>query len=319
MTVEYGLWHTIRHADGSWQIAYDSIDGAESNPVYAFSDAACAATATNVQVVAVGPAGQLYHTVRNANGSYQPSFGIVESVVSGAPGPFKAACCAAAANDDVHVVALALNGQLWHTVRHADGSWQSSFVAVPGAPGPVSAVDAVHVDDDLIVAVVGPDGWVYTTKRDDGNGWWDGAFILKQGQPNADGPYTDVAIARAGNDAQIVTTSQGGVVYHAWFQENWWWPTWQGSWNAIAAQESNDPAPFGAVSCSLVDGGDLHVLAIGDGGQMFHTIRHPDGSWQSWFGWVNGQESNGFATFSAIGSAGASADLHVVGLAWQHD
>jgi len=319
MTVEYGLWHTIRHADGSWQSAYFSVDSAESNPTYTFSDAACAATTTDVQAVAVGPAGQLYHTLRDWSGGWQPSFGIIESYVSGAPGPFKAACCAAAANDDVHVVALDGTGQLWHTVRHSNGSWQSAFVAVPGAAGPILAVDAVHVDDDLIVAVVGSDGWLYTTKRDDAGGSWDGVFDFKPGQPNADGPYKDVAIARVGDNGHLVAVSQGGLVYHAWFQDNWLWPTWQGSWNSIVAQESNDPAPFGAVTCSLVDGGDLHVTAVGDGGQMYHTIRHPDGSWQSWFGWVNQQESNGNAVFTAVGSAGASTDLHVVGLAWQHD
>ena len=318
MTVEYGLWHTIRYSDASWQGSFGSVDSMESNPIHAFSDAACAATGSQLQAVAVGPGGQLYHTVRNANGTWQPFFGHVEGIVAGAPGPFSQVCCAGFGSD-FHVVALDPNGQLWHTVRHGDGSWQPTFVPVPfgpTAPGGFLAASAVHGDDELVVAAVGSDGWIYTNAREDSDASWS-TFSIVAGQPNDGGPHADVAIARLGTDYHVVAVSQGGFLFHSLFHSVW--PLgWQGFWGSIQGVEANAPEPFSAVDCGFV-GNDLHVAAVGDGGQLWHTIRYPDTSWQSSFGWVNGQEANGNVVFTAVGAAAFASELHVVGLAWQHD
>jgi len=43
------------------------------------------------------------------------------------------------------------------------------------------------------------------------------------------------------------------------------------------------------------------------GGQLWHTIRNADGSWQSSFGLIESQESNNPGPFTAIGAAGVGA------------
>src|SRR5689334_16095641 len=74
--------------------------------------------------------------------------------------------------------------------------------------------------------------------------------------------------------------------------------TWQPFFGNVKAQESNNPGPLYAVDCA-VDGNDLHVVASTNvtldpinGGELWHTIRFADGTWQSFFGNVKAQESN---------------------------
>ena len=50
------------------------------------------------------------------------------------------------------------------------------------------------------------------------------------------------------------------------------------------------------------------------GGQLWHTIRNPDGSWQPNFGLIEGQEHNDPGAFSAISCAGVGNQLQVVGV-----
>ena len=80
----------------------------------------------------IAPSGQLWHTIRNADGSWQPQFGLVEGQETNNPDPFVRVGCAGVGNI-MELVGI-VNGQLWHTIRNADGSWQSQFGLVEG-PG----------------------------------------------------------------------------------------------------------------------------------------------------------------------------------------
>jgi hypothetical protein len=70
------------------------------------------------------------------------------------------------------------------------------------------------------------------------------------------------------------------------------------------AQESNDPGEFQAVSCAGVEG-ELQVVGVTEDGEMWHTIRHANGSWQPSFGDVKAQESNDPGEFKAVACAAA--------------
>jgi hypothetical protein len=255
--LERQLWHTIRNADGSWQSAFGLIEGQESNNPGPFGWVACGGVGNQLQLT--GQAGwQLWHTIRNADGSWQPFFGLIEGQESNNPGPFNEIGCAGV-GDQLQVVGV-VNGQLWHTIRNADGSWQSAFGLIEGQesnnPGRFRAVSCAGVGDQLqVVGIVG--GQLWHTIR------------------NADG-------------------------------------SWQPFFGLIEGQESNNPGVFSAVGCAGV-GDQLQVVGI-VGGQLWHTIRNADGSWQSAFGLVEGQESNNPGVFSAVGCAGVGDQLQVVGI-----
>ena len=85
----------------------------------------------DVHVPAVNSDGHLWHTIRFADGSWQP-FGDVEGQ-TGEMGTLRQASCASVGGD-VHVTAVNSAGRLWHTIRFADGSWQP-FGDVEGQTG----------------------------------------------------------------------------------------------------------------------------------------------------------------------------------------
>ena len=70
----------------------------------------------------------------------------------------------------------------------------------------------------------------------------------------------------------------------------------------VEGQESNNPGPFGAISCAGA-GDELQMIGVA-GGQLWHTIRHADGSWVPSFNLVEGQEPNNPGPFGAISCAG---------------
>jgi hypothetical protein len=79
-------------------------------------------TTDELQVIATtGNGRRLWHTIRHANGSWD-QWDDVETQ-AGNKGPFEDIECASV-NDELQVIATTGNGRrLWHTIRHANGSW----------------------------------------------------------------------------------------------------------------------------------------------------------------------------------------------------
>jgi hypothetical protein len=100
----------------------------------------------NLHAAAVNAAGRLWHTIRFANGSWQP-FGDVEGQ-TGEMGELRHVALSAI-GPWLHVAAVNAAGRLWHTIRFADGSWQP-FGDVEGQTGEMG--DLRHV----AVGAVGP-------------------------------------------------------------------------------------------------------------------------------------------------------------------
>ena len=110
----------------------------------------------DLHVTSVDVGGKLWHTIRFADGSWQPFFGNVNAQESNDPGSLYAVDCTSDV-DDLHVIATtdvnnARNGgKLWHTIRFADGSWQRRFedvdTRVPGVPGAFFGVGCAVVDN----------------------------------------------------------------------------------------------------------------------------------------------------------------------------
>jgi hypothetical protein len=95
--------------------------------------------------------GQLWHTIRKADGTWQPSFGLVEGQEANDPGAFSGISCAGVGNE-LQLVGV-VGGQLWHTIRKADGTWQPSFGLVEGQeandPGAFSGISCAGVGNAL--------------------------------------------------------------------------------------------------------------------------------------------------------------------------
>jgi hypothetical protein len=98
-------------------------------------------------------------------------------------------------------------------------------------------------------------------------------------------------------------------------------------WHTICKADDSWPYPFGhvesavhqnlvnhqGIACATNQGGDLHVLAVGGGGTLWHTIRFADGSWQQGFGGVGGAVHQNIGLIGRIACAtNQGGDLHVL-------
>ena len=155
------LWHTIRNATPSWQPTFGLVESQESNNPGAFTAISCAGVGNELQVVGIVN-GQLWHKIRNPNGTWQSSFGLIEGQESNNPGAFSEISCAGVGNE-LEVVGI-VNGQLWHTIRDATPSWQGFFGLVEGQesnnPGAFTEIScggvatAPGVDELQVVGIV---------------------------------------------------------------------------------------------------------------------------------------------------------------------
>jgi hypothetical protein len=265
------LWHTIREPGGNWQPTFGLIESHEQNNPGHFTAISCAGVSgqsalVNGQLHIVGIAGgQLWHTIRNSDGSWQSTFGLIESHEQNNPGTFTAISCATL-GDQLHVVGVA-GGQLWHTIRNSDGSWQSSFGLIESQehnnPGSFVAVSCAGFgssspfgDGQLhIVGIAGGQLW-HTIRNAAGN--WQSTFELIESQEhNNPGAFTAISCAVVGNQLQIVGIA-GGPLWHTIRNAD---GSWQSTFGLIESHEQNNPGAFTAVSCAGV-GNELQLVGI---------------------------------------------------------
>src|SRR5437667_12737260 len=114
------LWHTLRRADGSWT-GLEDVQGkiAIPGPVTVVA-AAGDGTAGETQYMFATADGHLWHTIRRADGSWQP-LGDVQGVFA-IPGAVTtvAATGDGTAGETQYMFATA-DGHLGHTIGRADG------------------------------------------------------------------------------------------------------------------------------------------------------------------------------------------------------
>ena len=265
-----GIWHTIRHADGSWQPSFGDVNGVEANDPGHFTAADCAGVNSELQVLGLTDAGRMWHTIRHADGSWEPSFGDVKNVEANDPGHFSAVSCAGV-NGELQTVGLTDTGGMWHTIRHADGSWEPSFGDVKGAeandPGHFSAVSCASVGGtrsgggELHVVALTDDGKMWHTIRF-ADGSWEPSFgDVKGAESNDPGHFTAVRCANVDGELQLLGLTDDGGMWHTIRHPN---GAWQPFFANVKSVEANDPGFFSAVGGAGVD----WVL--------------PDLSWRSW-------------------------------------
>ncbi|MBT2528510.1 transglycosylase family protein [Streptomyces sp. ISL-99] len=112
------LYHNIRYANGSWQ-GWRGVAGFGGAADFTASSVAVAGMPDGAtQMIAVGNDGGLYHTTRQAGGSWQEW-----GRVSGISSPSDIAL-AGMPNGDAQLLAVANDTSVYHNARFAGGSWQ---------------------------------------------------------------------------------------------------------------------------------------------------------------------------------------------------
>ncbi len=230
-TLDGHLWHTIRYADGSWQPVGDAhaVLGLAGSIVHV---AAAAGSGGETQYMLTDGAGRLLHTIRYADGSWQP-VGDAQAVL-GIPGPVVDVAGAAGASGEAHFMLTTSNGHLWHTVRNADGSWTGLG------------------DVQTQIAVSGP--------------------VRSIG----------AATGKSGETHFMFTTSDGHLWHTIRLADGSWQPT--GDAHAVLGIAG----PVSAVSAAAGKAGETQYMFTTSGGHVCHSLRKDDGSWTG-LGDVNGQ------------------------------
>ena len=122
------IFHTIRFSN-SWQSYFGDVNAQESNGKnIRFNDVDDAGIGNTLHVAGVARDGVIWHTIRLSNAAWQSAFGNVNDQESnGKSLRFHEVGIAGTNSGKLHLVATDRHGVIWHTIRFANGTWQSAF------------------------------------------------------------------------------------------------------------------------------------------------------------------------------------------------
>ena len=295
------FYHAVRNASGSWT-AFNALGGANGASTFAGDQESITAMPDgSSQVVGIGLDGNIYHEIRNANGTwtgFEP--------ISGANGAtyFHGSDVAIAGMSDgsSQLVAIGNDGNIWHRIRNANGTW-TNFQTIPGLNGAAAfqatkvAIAAMPNGSSQVVAY-GSDKNMYLDIRSS-TGTWSGWTELAgaNGVSTFEGP--DLAIAgMPDGSSQILAIGTNGYVYHEVRSAAGVFAGFQ----AISGVTTTDMTATSIGITGMPDGSS-QVVAVGSDGNLWHIIRNANGSWTSWGAPVG---INGATKFAAtqVGIAG---------------
>ncbi|MEV7251152.1 hypothetical protein [Streptomyces cyaneofuscatus] len=279
---------TRRHADGSWSAA-EPLPGASGAREFAGGDRAVTAMPDgSLQYLAYGNDKHLHHNIRFANGTWQGWARVNNDATDKqlAGGPL---ALTATADGITHALAVDKDGNLLHTLRRPDGTWQDGgWAGVPGDGGRVFKAKDVAVtampNNTITVLAYGADRVMRITERWS-NGLWNtsGWNTLPWGNDGSTFSGTDLAITSMTNHSvQIAAIGMDGNVWHMirdarGVNSRWGAPEWA----------KGEPMRASGISIAALPDGSAQLLAIGADGIAWHTNRAANGVWTG-FGRLNG-------------------------------
>ncbi|MFD5933705.1 hypothetical protein [Streptomyces sp. NPDC060333] len=190
---------------------------------------------------------------------------------------------AAMPDGSTQLLGRGVDGNLYHTIRFANGTWQSwaAMAGVGEDPG-FQASDAAITgspDGSAQVVAVGRDGNVHhDIRRPDGS--WQGWSVMAG--EGGTGLLRATKVSAAGmpdGSAQVLIFGEDGRMRLGARRAD---GSWTG-WSVVAGV--NAPEFRGrALAIAALPGGDSQIAAIGNDGNIWHTVRRADGGWQGWNG-----------------------------------
>ncbi|MFG3190803.1 hypothetical protein [Streptomyces omiyaensis] len=127
--------HTLRTPSGHWT-AWGDVTRA-AGPTGPVTGVAIAGVADDAHVVVATDNGtRQYHSVRRADAGWEP-FGELTGHLGG--GTVRS-LSAARVDGELQLAAVTADGKVVHTVRHADRTWTTAPVLLPGVPGPLGTL-----------------------------------------------------------------------------------------------------------------------------------------------------------------------------------
>jgi PKD repeat protein len=175
-------------------------------------------------------------------------------------------------NGSSQLIEVTSTGELLHTVRNADGTWQSTGWGSPaGSTGFThAAITAMPDGSSQLVAVT--TGGVLMHDIRYANGSWQGWRALSQ--PGV--KVVDASIAGLPDgSSQIVEVTSADVMKHDIRYAN-------GSWQSTGWGTPAGSTGITQVSIAAASGGTTEIAAVGADGVGEYTSRRSDGSWSGW-------------------------------------
>jgi hypothetical protein len=211
-TTEGGaLYHALRYPDRTWT-AYGDVKAAIGSDPGALTRVDAQATqGVFNHVVAVGPAGKLYHTLRQDTG-WLP-FGDVNTAAAAGSTQFTNVSLANV-NNDLYVCGQS-SGSIFFAIRFQNGTWRGFESVLPQTGFPPNSagirdVECAGIGSELHIAMTTSDGGLYHSIRYE-SGFWQALGDVEAAVGQA-GDASTVTVANFGGDLHMIV--KGGSVLH---------------------------------------------------------------------------------------------------------
>jgi hypothetical protein len=271
------FYHEVRNTDGTWT-GFKAPAGYDGAATFAGAQESIAAMPNgDAQLLGLGKDGSIYHNIRYSKGTWQgwkpvdgangaSHFSGPDMAITGMP------------NGSSQIVAIGLDGNIWHNIRSAAGAWQG-WRRMTGANGATSfAASKVAIagmpDDSAQVIAYGNNGNMYLTTRSASGTWSDWQELTgANGAAGFAGPDLAIAAMPDGS-AQILAIGKDGNIYHGV-------RTTDGAfsgWGHLAGLGTSYMAAS-SIGITGMPNGTSQVTAIGKGSDTYHAVRNTNGTW----------------------------------------